>query len=166
MGGIMDSSANHGASGLVEGVAHVVALEGDTAWLAPEQGAGCGGCPSAPTCGSKAMNTASGRLEARRFQLVNDAGLRIGDRVVVGVRENTVLRASMTAYMIPLATLLISGTLAESIAGDDFVTVAVMLAGLALGLWLARLCARRLTGRGELTPRFIRHADMDKARNS
>lgn len=162
----MDSSASHGTSCLVEGVAHVVALEGDTAWLVPEQGAGCGGCPSAPTCASKSMSTAASRLDARRFQLVNDAGLRIGDRVVVGVPENTVLRASMTAYMIPLATLLISGALAQSAAGDDSVTIAAMLAGLILGLWLARLIARRMTGRGELSPRFIRHANMDKTCNT
>lgn len=162
----MDSSASHGTSCLVEGVAHVVALEGNTAWLVPDQGTGCGGCPSAPTCASKAMNTASSRLDARRFQLVNDAGLRIGDRVVVGVRENTVLRASMTAYMIPLATLLISGAIAQSVAGDDSITIAGMLAGLIIGLLLARLIAKRMTERGELSPRFVRRTNMDKTCDS
>lgn len=162
----MDSSASHSTSCLVEGVAHVVAVEGNTAWLVPEQGAGCGGCPSAPTCASKAISTAASRLDARRFHLVNDAGLRIGDRVVVGVRENTVLRASMTAYLIPLATLLISGALAQSVAGDDSVTIAAILVGLIIGMLLARLIARRMTERGELSPRFVRRTNMDKTCDS
>ena len=151
---------------LVEGTAHVLAVEGNMVWLVPETGASCGGCASASACGSKGIGTTASRLEARRFQLVNDAGLRVGERVVVGIRENALLRASITAYVIPLTTLLIAGALAQWVAGSDIVTMAAMFAGLVLGLWLARLGAGRLMVRGDLAPRFIRRASAGETCNS
>ncbi len=142
----------------LEGFAQVVALEGNKAWLVPEQTSSCGGCASSSVCGAKGMGTIASRLEARRFQIVNDFNLRPGERVVVGIRENALIKASITAYAIPLCTLLGAGALAQWWAGSDLITMASMFAGLAAGLWLARLVAARLLVRGELAPRFIRRA--------
>lgn len=161
----VDSMTDFSAPTLVEGIAQVVAVDGNMAWLVPEQGSSCSGCSSSTACGSKGIGTMASRLEARRFQLVNDAGLRVGERVVLGIRENTLLRASITAYIIPLAGLLIAGVLAQWVASNDFVTMAAMLAGLVLGLWLARLRAGRLLARGELAPRFLRRASAGETCN-
>lgn len=152
------STTDFSAPAMVEGIAHVVAVDGAVAWLVPEQTTSCGGCASASACGAKGIGTTASRLEARRFQLVNDIGLRVGERVVVGIRENALLKASITAYAIPLATLLIAGALAQWAAGSDRVTMAAMLAGLVLGLWFARMGAGRLLLRGDLAPRFLRRA--------
>ena len=166
MGGTVDNMTDFSAPTLTEGIAQVVDVEGNMAWLIPESGSSCGGCSSAAACGSKGIGTIASRLEARRFQLVNDAGLRVGERVVVGINENALLRASITAYVIPLAALLITGALAQWAAGNDFVTMAAMLAGLVLGLWLARVRAGRLMARGELAPRFLRRASMGETCSS
>ena len=165
MGGTVDDMMDFSAPALTEGIAQVVAVEGNMAWLVPESGSSCGGCSSAVACGSKGIGTVTSRLEQRRFQLINEAGLRIGERVVVGVRENALLRASITAYVIPIAALLIAGALAQSIAGSDMITMVAMLAGLVFGLWLARVRAGRLMARGELSPRFIRRASLGETCN-
>ncbi|OGS94632.1 MAG: Fis family transcriptional regulator [Gallionellales bacterium RIFCSPLOWO2_02_FULL_57_47] len=166
MGETVDNMTDFSAPTMIEGIAQVVAVDGNMAWLVPESGTSCGGCSSAAACGSKGIGTVASRLEARRFQLVNDAGLRVGERVVLGIRENALLRASITAYVIPLATLLIAGALAQWVAGSDTVTMAAMLAGLVLGLWFARLRAGRLMAKGELAPRFIRRASAGETCNS
>ncbi|MDO8595466.1 MAG: SoxR reducing system RseC family protein [Sulfuricaulis sp.] len=160
------STTDFSAPTMVEGIAQVVAVEGAVAWLVPEQTSSCGGCASASACGAKGIGTTASRLESRRFQLVNDAGLRVGERVVIGIRENALLKASITAYVIPLATLLVAGALAQWAAGSDIVTMAAMFAGLALGLWLARLGAGRLMVRGDLAPRFLRRASAGETCNS
>ena len=87
------STTDFSAPAMVEGIAHVVAVDGAVAWLVPEQTTSCGGCASASACGAKGIGTTASRLEARRFQLVNDIGLRVGERVVVGIRENALLKA-------------------------------------------------------------------------
>lgn len=166
MGGTVDNMTDFSAPAMVEGTAQVVAVEGNMVWLVPESGSSCGGCASAAACGSKGIGTTASRLEARRFQLVNDAGLRVGERVVVGIRENTLLRASLTAYAVPLATLLSAGALAQWAVGSDLITMAAMIAGLMLGLGLARLGAGRLLVRGELAPRYIRRASPGETCNS
>lgn len=161
----MDSTTDFSAPTMVEGFAHVVEVKDDLAWLVPEVGSSCGGCASATACGSKGIGTVASRLEQRRFQMVNDAGLRVGERVVVGVSENAVLRASLTAYAIPLGVLLAAGTLAQWAAGHDFITMGAMLAGLVFGLWLSRVRAGKLMDRGELAPRFIRRVSMSETCN-
>lgn len=165
MGETLNSTTDFSAPTMVEGLAHVVAVEGNLAWLVPEVGSSCGGCASATACGSKGIGTVANRLEARRFQLVNDAGLRVGERVVVGIRENALLKASITAYVIPLTTLLGAGALAQWAAGNDIITMASMFAGLVLGLGLARLGAGRLMVKGDLAPRFLRRASAGETCN-
>jgi sigma-E factor negative regulatory protein RseC len=143
---------------LVEGLARVVALDGRLAWLEPEQTTSCGGCAASGLCGAKGIGTTASRLEMRRFPLVNDAHLVIGERVVVGVDARALLKASGTAYALPLATMLVAGGVAQWIAGSDGITMVMMLAGLGLGLIAARWGARWLSARGQLAPRFLRRA--------
>lgn len=157
---VIDNSPDYAAPALVEGFAYVVAVEGDTAWLEPEQTTSCGGCASASACGAKGIGTLADRLEARRFSLPNRDGLRVGERVVVGVSEKALVKASLTAYAIPLAALLFCGAMAQWAAGSDLVTMAAMVGGLALGLLGARLNAGRLNARGELSPHYLRRADV------
>jgi len=145
---------------MVEGFAHVVAVEGGVAWLEPEQTSSCGSCASSSACGAKGIGTTASRLEARRFKLDNYAGLVVGERVVVGIRENALVKASLTAYAIPLAAMLGAGAMAQWAAGSDGITMAAMVAGLVLGLGIARLSAGRLSSRGDLAPRFLRRANV------
>ena len=153
------------APATVEGVAQVVAVDGKLAWLVPEQTSSCGSCAASGACGAKGIGTVASRLEARRFQLNNDVNLRVGDRVVVGVRENALIKASITAYAIPLATLLSAGALAQWLAGNDIITMTAMFAGLGAGLLLARIGAARLLVRGELAPKFSRRASFGESCN-
>ena len=155
-----DGIPDYGAPVLVEGYAHVVAIEGATAWLEPEQTTSCGGCASASACGAKGIGTLADRLAARRFSLPNQDGLRVGERVVVGVSEKALVKASLTAYAIPLVAMLFAGSVAQWAAGSDPFTMAAMVGGLALGLAGARFNASRLNARGELSPHFLRRADV------
>ncbi|MCK0513155.1 SoxR reducing system RseC family protein [Aromatoleum buckelii] len=143
---------------LIEGIAHVVALERGVAWLEPEQTDSCGGCAGTAKCGTKGIGTLASRLEARRFPLADGGELRIGERVVVGVREDALVKASMTAYAMPLVTTFAAGAAAQASAQNDGITVAACALGLAIGLGIARLIAQRLNAHGEIAPRLLRRA--------
>lgn len=158
MGGTVDNMTDFSAPTMVEGIAQVVKIEGRAAWLVPEQGSSCGSCASADACGSKGVGTTASRLDNRRFRIDNNANLAVGERVVFGIRDNVLLKASITAYAIPLATLLLAGALAQWKFGSDLVTMAAMVAGLVIGLWFSRLEAGRLQSKGDLAPQFLRRA--------
>jgi sigma-E factor negative regulatory protein RseC len=153
-----DDLALAASPALVEGMARVVALDGGRVWLEPEPRSGCGTCASAGICGAKGIGTTANRIEARRFPLHDHLGLTIGERVVVGVPENALLKATGAVYAIPLVAALSAGAVAQWAAGSDGVTLAAMVAGLALGMLVARLGASRLGTRGDLDPRLLRRA--------
>lgn len=141
---------------VLEGTARVVAVEGGLAWLEPEQTTACGGCKASKVCG---VEPGSRRLVARRFSLPNDEGLTVGERVVVGITEGTVLRAAATAYGIPLIAMLAAGLAAQRLFdGGDLASAGAALAGLLVGLVLVRLRTGSASARGDHTPQFIRRA--------
>ncbi|HYG89159.1 MAG TPA: SoxR reducing system RseC family protein [Azospirillum sp.] len=142
--------------GLSEGLARVVAIDGNRVWLEPETVSGCGGCASAMICGTKSGN--SRRLAAKRFAIPDEHGLRVGERVVVGVEDGALVRAAATAYALPLLLLFAGGLTAKWSGGGDGPAALAALSGLLLGFVLAHLLARRLGRRGVLTPRFVRRA--------
>ncbi|WP_221227760.1 SoxR reducing system RseC family protein [Rhodocyclus tenuis] len=150
----------------VRSIARVLSVDGGTAWLEPEQTSACGHCASAASCGSNGLGSSGSRLEKRRFPLANSADLQAGERVVVTVDESSLLKASLTAYMIPLVVAIGAGSIAESLYGSDLLSLAAMSLGLIAGLLVARLVARRLAARGELAPHYLRRAAPGESCNA
>jgi sigma-E factor negative regulatory protein RseC len=153
------------AAPLLEGTARVVGREGGRIWLEPEPGTSCGGCAAAGACGAKGIGTPASRLAARRFSL-DDSGslaLELGERVVVGTREDALLKGAMAAYGLPLLTLFAAGITAQALSGSDAVTLAASSLGLGLGILFARFAARRLVAGGRCAPRVLRRVSADQS---
>ncbi|MBK1641927.1 Fis family transcriptional regulator [Chromatium okenii] len=146
---------------LIEGLARVVAVEGELVWLEPETTTTCGGCAASGLCGATGIGTTARRLQFRRFSLINTPQLVVGERIVVGVDGRALLKASGTAYALPLLIMFGAGGVAQSSVGSDGVTMAAMVSGLAIGLLAARWGAQWLGSRGQLAPRFLRRVDCD-----
>ncbi len=139
---------------LAERVARVVEIRDGTVWLEPEPTAACGGCLSLAACGLKGGSRKA--LAARRFPLPDDGDFRVGERVVVGLPDSAVLRASATAYGVPLLTMVVAAMVAEGMGADNGTGAMAILGGLAGGLVLARGIAGWLAERGDLAPRYLR----------
>jgi sigma-E factor negative regulatory protein RseC len=65
----------------------------------------------------------------------------LGDTVRIGVDRNALTRASLTAYAVPLATMLVAVVVTRD-AGDA-VAVAASMAGLLVGVAVAKVWVRR-----------------------
>lgn len=152
----MDALDDADGPALIEGVARVAEVAGRVAWLAPDQSAGCGSCGAAGGCADKTLSELTGRIAARRFPLTDHPDLRLGERVVVGVRSDALVTAALTAYALPLVALLLTATLAQGLGGGDATTLLASLGGLALGVALARAWALRLAASGATAPRYLR----------
>lgn len=143
---------------LVEAEARVVAIEGQLAWLQPEHRSGCGACASASLCGAATLARAAGggragRLAARCVPVAAER-LAVGDRIVVGLRDDALARAALTAYALPLTVMLGAALVAEMAGAGELLIALAMAAGLVAGLALARWAgARAAEG-----PRVLRHA--------
>jgi sigma-E factor negative regulatory protein RseC len=132
---------------LIEGLARVVAVAGDQVWLAAEQPSACGSCATRGVCGSgKAKPSANWRVS--RMLGPNQTPLALGDTVRIGVDRNALTRASLTAYALPLATMLFA-VVGMQDAGDA-AAIAAALVGLLVGVAAAKVLVRRWSA--ELVP--------------
>lgn len=123
---------------MIEETAMVISRDGDRIRVQPERQSSCGHCAARSGCGTAVLSRYLGRREAP-LELVDDTGIRPGERVRLGIRESALLRGSLTVYMVPLLTLGAGALLVESQGGGEGATAMAGLAGLALGfLWVAR----------------------------
>lgn len=106
---------------------------------------GCGACRLSSSCGQGLLS----RWLLRRtpsFTLVTDKPLAIGDKVLLGLEAHQLNKAALLQFILPLLTLLIAAMLAEFLGiTAGFKLFLIALAGLSVGLILARQLAKRLT---------------------
>ena len=125
---------------LIEGLARVVALDRDQVWLLAEQPAACGSCATRSACGGASAKPGTS-WRVPRFMGQGQPPLALGDTVRVGVDRSALTRASLTAYALPLATMLMAVVAMQG--ASDAMAIAAALFGLLLGVAAARLLARR-----------------------
>jgi sigma-E factor negative regulatory protein RseC len=130
---------------MIEQIATVVELEGDAVWVETQRHSACGACAMNKGCGAglfaKAFRFSSPRLKVQHTQ-----DIEVGDRVVIGVDEQALVRGSFAAYIMPILFMLGFAMLGEALLADVLTSVAPDvigllsgMAGLAAGLmWLKR----------------------------
>jgi len=126
---------------LIEGLARVVAVDHDQVWLVAEQPAACGSCATRSACGGGSATQTAPSWSAPRSLGPGQALLAVGDTVHIGVDRSALTRASLTAYTLPLVTMLLAASALQE-AGDGLAIAAALL-GLLAGVAVARVLARR-----------------------
>ncbi|MCW9089232.1 MAG: SoxR reducing system RseC family protein [Gammaproteobacteria bacterium] len=133
---------------MIEETAHVVAVEGDHAWVESERRSSCGGC-AAKGCGTGALSKVLG-AKKQQIKVRNPVAAGVGDSVVLGIEEKVLLQGSLMVYILPLVLMLAGGLLGEVLApqwgvGSEGAALLFGVPGLLGGfLWLRgynRRCA-------------------------
>jgi sigma-E factor negative regulatory protein RseC len=138
---------------MVETPARVVRLQGDIAWVRVEAPASCGAC-GGKGCGASLYARMLHPREPE-YAVGNPICAQPGERVVIGIEDGALLKAALSAYVLPLVLLLIGAVVGASIG-----EAAAVLGGL-LGLALGLMRIRRQGGTG--SPVILRRAYQDCA---
>ncbi|WP_435103772.1 SoxR reducing system RseC family protein [Arhodomonas sp. AD133] len=128
----------------------VVAVEPGVLWVQTTPTATCDGCAVRSGCGTGALSSflARGR---RPLRIACDVPARVGDAVVLGIRERLLLTGSMVVYLLPLLWLLtgamVGHILADRLGGppDAGAVPGGLLALVAWWVVIGRLPARAPT---------------------
>lgn len=137
----------------------VVKVENDFAYVQTRRESACGGCNSQEGCGTATLS-AIWEGKPTQFKVVNGVGANTGDSVIIGVEEKVLLKSSLTAYLLPVAGLVVGmavALLAAPQAGDGG-TVTGAGFGLVTGFWGLRQFNRRRGNRLEYMPVILRLA--------
>lgn len=122
----------------------VVLADEEWATVRVERRSTCGSCSARSGCGNGILSEVLGR-RALQLRLPNSAGLRIGDRVTLGVRDQALVSGAIAMYLLPLAGLMLApitlGWLMPAV--HDGLMIVAGMAGFGLGLlgvrgWLRR----------------------------
>ncbi|MEJ2552846.1 MAG: SoxR reducing system RseC family protein [Gammaproteobacteria bacterium] len=130
---------------MIEQIATVVALEGDSAWVETRRQSACGACARSEGCGAGLFAKAFG-FDSPQLKVTRNGNVSIGDCVVIGIDERALVRGSFAAYMMPILFMLGFALLGETVMSPRLGSAALDLAGVlggAVGLvvgliWLKR----------------------------
>lgn len=140
------------AADLIES-GRVIRQQGDQLWVQTVRQSACDQCRARSTCGQPLL----ARLGASSGELlltgVTDT-LVAGDQVIIRLQADTLVRASLMAYLTPLLSLLIAMLLADWWWDDEYIAAGAALAGLLTGLLLVRRLSRFWVNKAGYSPRY------------
>jgi sigma-E factor negative regulatory protein RseC len=131
---------------MIEEHAQVVALGKDDVWVETQRRSACGQCAASKGCGTATLSKVLGNKRSR-VRTLNPKATKVvvGDEVVIGIREQALVRGSLAIYTVPLLALFVFGLLGQVLSAQllmenhDTLPIIFGLLGLGLGfVWVRR----------------------------
>jgi sigma-E factor negative regulatory protein RseC len=145
---------------MIEEQAQVIEIKGDKLILQAQVQSACGSCSANKGCGTSVLSKVIGR-KFTHFQAVNSVNARVGDTVVVGLKEDALVKGSLMMYITPILGMLFFALLADYIfAADvserDALIALFSITGLVSGSLLSRWYFNRQSSGSLYAPVVLR----------
>lgn len=118
-----------------------------------QRASACGGCEMSQGCGTGALGRLLGK-RSRPLLIETEQDLRPGDRLLLGLSERALVKASLIVYGLPLLGMIGAGLLAALLGLAEPWIVLLALAGFFAGFRIGARLGRGLED-GPLTPYII-----------
>ncbi|MEO4047461.1 SoxR reducing system RseC family protein [Pseudomonas sp. CAU 1711] len=141
---------------MIEEQGRVVAIEPGAVWVETRRRSTCSSCSASAGCGQGLMDKLGVGRERGLVRALCDLRLQVGDPVVIGVREDLLLRGSLLVYLLPLFCLFAAALPAQGMGLDEPLVIGAALVGFAAGWLLVRWRSRAIADRPELQPVVLR----------
>ncbi|MAL99734.1 MAG: sigma E positive regulator RseC/MucC [Alteromonadaceae bacterium] len=130
----------------------VVAVEGLQAWVRVEREGSCQRCSARNGCGQRLMAELSGPAKAQQVRVDNELRARVGDKVLLGLGEQTLLWASLKLYFLPLLGLILGAAAGTWLFGNTEPAVVLVATG---AMMLVFFLTRLWSNEGEVRPQML-----------
>lgn len=141
---------------MIEEQGRVVAVEPGAVWVETLRKSTCSSCSANAACGQGLMERLGVGRQRGYLRALSQLQLSVGDSVVIGVREDLLVRSSLLVYLFPLLGLLAAALAAESLELAEPLVILAGLAGLFCTWLLVRWRASRFADDPELQPVVLR----------
>lgn len=151
---------------MLEETARVVQVDEDAVWVETQRRSTCGSCSASKGCGTAAISRALGKRRSI-VRALSSMPLKIGDEVIIGIRERALVKGSLAVYAVPVLLLLLGALLGE-LGAQRFLWQSAEAGSLVLGisgfaaglLWLRRF-TRRIRSDADFQPVVLRKLSGD-----
>lgn len=131
---------------MIEEQARVVAVELGAVWVETLRKSTCSSCSVKAGCGQGLLEQLGPGRRRGYIRALSDVHLSVGDAVIIGVREDLLVRGSLLVYLLPLVGLFAAAVLAEQVGLSEGWIVLSAIFGFVvacLGVrWRSQLTAR------------------------
>ncbi|WP_443190295.1 SoxR reducing system RseC family protein [Pseudomonas indica] len=141
---------------MIEEQGRVIAVEPGAVWVETLRKSTCTACSASAGCGQGIMEKLGVGARRGYVRALSDLQLDVGDPVVIGIREELLLRGSILVYLLPLLGLFLAAILAERLALGEPLVIFSGLGGFALTWFGVRWHSRRAADDPALQPVVLR----------
>lgn len=141
---------------MIEEPGRVVAVEEGAVWVETLRRSTCSACSASAGCGQGLMDKLGVGQRRGYVRALTDLQLAVGDGVVIGIREDLLVRSSLLVYLLPLLGLFAGAMLAQWLALAESFVILGGLSGLFSLWWLVRWRTRRVADDPLLQPVVLR----------
>src|SRR5690606_26683622 len=107
-------------------------------WVETLRRSTCSACSASAGCGQGLMDKLGVGQRRGYVRALTDLQLAVGDGVVIGIREDLLVRSSLLVYLLPLLGLFAGAMLAQWLALAESFVILGGLSGLFSLWWLVR----------------------------
>jgi sigma-E factor negative regulatory protein RseC len=146
---------------VIEEHGRVVSVSGCLAQVETQRRSVCDACSVQKGCGTSLLAQIMGHKRTQ-VTAINEIGACVNEHVVMGIKEDALVRGSMAIYAVPILAMLAGAIIGDQLAArmqlpfDDVLTAAFAITGLILGLLWSRAFSQRCTFNPDYQPVIVR----------
>ncbi len=141
---------------MIEEQGRVVAVEAGAVWVETLRKSTCSSCSANAGCGQGLLERLGVGGRRGHVRALSDLQLKVGDQVVIGVREELLVRGSLLVYLLPLLGLFAAALLAEQWGLSEPQVILCALLGLLASGFGVRWRSMRTADDPALQPVVVR----------
>ncbi|PKM26427.1 MAG: transcriptional regulator [Gammaproteobacteria bacterium HGW-Gammaproteobacteria-13] len=141
---------------MIEEQGRVVAVEPGAVWVETLRKSTCSSCSVKAGCGQGLLDQLGAGGRRGYVRALSDLQLSVGDAVIIGVREDLLVRGSLLVYLLPLLGLFAAAVLAEQAGLSEPWVIFSALLGFLFACCAVRWRSRVTAGDPALQPVVLR----------
>lgn len=142
----------------------VISVENDQTWIETQRKSVCGQCSASKGCGTSVLSKVLGN-RLSKMKAINKINAKVGDEVVVGLNEKSLLKGAFMIYMMPLLFLfsfsivgqLISNNL--QIENSELLIIVFAVLGFYLGMKRVKSFSKSIEKNEDYQPVILRKSN-------
>ena len=140
---------------MIEETAVVIEVGEQQLLLQTQRKSACNSCSVKSGCGTASLAKVVGKRSSQ-FSVDKTLDVQVGDKVIVAVDENALVRGSLLMYLFPLIVMIMFGVLAEYLFVDERVTILSVAGGFIFAMIMVRFVLADSGLKNAVQPQLIR----------
>jgi len=143
---------------MIEEQAIVVEIKGKEVSVKTDRDSSCGHCSAKSGCGTALLGKYFNRNK-QHLVVETDLPLTVGDKILLGMNENALLRGSLIVYGLPLMLMLVFPIIAKQFVISEIVSILSAVVGFSVGIVYVKYFSDVANGGKKFSPVVLKRIE-------